>query len=229
MSTNRLSAARDAAEDARARHADDVAALARGRDRLTASEAEQRRVATDDEAAITRHARRLEKQTREGASGAPPALVPTDSQMAACVMTQRTHEAARRMVASLEIAARESGAALAHADEALRSAVLAAIGEEANVLAAAIEQLRAELKAKEELLSAVRNVPDFTPSAAVFRALRDDLNMPIAELGHGGDWDTPVGDLRLHPTPLDTATHWRQRIEQLTNGAPASPLSSAAA
>lgn len=220
-----LPAARDATIAARARHAEDNAALARGRERLAASEAELKCLAANDEAAISRRAQRLEKQTREGASGPPPALVPTDAQMATRVTAQRTHDAARRMVASLEAAARESAATLSEAEDELQSAVMAAIGGEADALAAEVEHLRADLKAQEALLAAVREVPNFRPSTAVFRALRDDLNLPVADLGHGGDWDTPVAQLRLRPTPVDASAHWAHRIAQLTTGAADEPTS----
>ena len=78
--------------------------------------------------------------------------------------------------------------------------------------------MRADLKHKEALLAAVREVPNFRPSVAVHRALRDDINTPITDLGHGGDWDTPVGQLRLRPTPMDASAHWQQRLAQLTTG-----------
>lgn len=228
MLPNSLPEVREAVVAARARHNDDSAALARGRERLAASVADLKRIDAEDEAAITRHAQRLEKQTREGVAGPLPSLVPSDVAIAAQITAQRTEEAARRMVASLEAAESVSRAALIEAEESLRNAVLAAVGDDANQLAREVERLRCDLKRKEELLSAVRDVPNFRPSAAVFRALRDDVNMPLADLGHDGDWDTSVADLRLRPTPVDAATHWRQRIEQLTNGEPAAPLASVA-
>lgn len=231
MSTDsQLQVARAAVTTARTRHEEDLAALQRGRERLAVAEAELKRCAADDEEAIARHAARLEKQTREGATGAPPALVPTDEQMAARVTAQRTHEAARRMVISLESAARGSAAEVASVEEALQAAVLAAISEEADARAAHLEALRAQVEEDERILSAVRDVPNFRPSLAVFRALRDTLNVPVHELTPTGSWDrswnTPVN--KHDAVPIDAQQFWTDRLAALTSGTDAGQQSAAA-
>ncbi len=220
MKPTSLSTAREAAVSARARQTQDSAALARGRDRLATSKAELARLTADDAAAITRHAKRLEKQTREGAAGPLPALVPTDKHVAAEITAQRTHAAAVQMLASLESAARASSAALADAEEALRSAVLERLGEEAARMAAELDQARARVEELEALLNACRELPDIAPhlSVGVHVALRDDLNTPINLIPDRGDFARPVGEVRMRPTPVDASAHWRARIEQLLSG-----------
>jgi hypothetical protein len=217
-----LPAAREAAVAARARHCDDTAALTRSRDRLAGVAAELKRLAADDEAAIFRHAQRLMRQTREGAAGPPPSLVPTDAQMAARLTAQRTHEAARRMVTSLESAERESAVALAAAEESLQSTVLKAVSQDAARMAAELEQARAKVEELEALLDACRELPGIEPHLAVsvHIALRDDLNTPINQIPDRGDFARPAGEVRMRPTPTDATAHWRARIAQLSTEPP---------
>lgn len=226
-----LPAARAATAAARARHAADVAALTRGRERLAASATELKRLAAEDEAAVARHAQRLEKQTRAGDAGPVPQLLPSDKHLAAEIAARRTHQAARQMLASLESAARQSAPELAQAEEALRSAVLAEIGEEAARMAHELVQARTQVEQLEALLNACREIPDIGPHLAVnvHVALRDDLNTPINLIPDRGDFARPVGEVRLRPTPVNASTHWEQRIEQLLTGAGTEPTSTSVA
>lgn len=230
MNSTTLPAAREAAIAARARHDSDCAALARGRERLAEAEAALRRLAADDEAAITRHAKRLEKQTREGSAGPVPALVPTDKHLAAQITAQRTYAAAVQMVTSLESSESGSAAALAAAEEALQAAVLTVLGEEADARAARLEALRREVEEEEQLLGAVRDLPGFRPSRAVYRALRDTLNLPINELSPTGSWDrawnTPVNERDV--CPVDVQRFWTERLAALLAGGEPSRTEAAA-
>lgn len=220
MKTLTLSAAREAANRARAKHEADLTALAVAREQLAAAKAVLDSLVADDEAAVARHANRLEARARKGESGAPPALVPTATHVAAQITAQRTHSAARLMVANLESAVRESERAFASAEEALQAAARAALSEEADRMASELESLRVQVEERERMLSACHDVPGFRPSLAVFRALRDTVNVPINELNPTGSWDrgwnTPVNE--CDRVPVDAQAFWQQRLAQLLAG-----------
>lgn len=226
-----LRAARTQFNEAEAAHRANVEALDRAREQLAAARTALDNLAADDEAAVARHARRLEARPRKGESGPPPALVPTDKHVAAQITAQRTHSAARLMVANLESAVRESERALATAEEALQSAALNALSEEADRMAGELESLRERVEAHERLLGACRDVPGFRPSLAVFRALRDTVNLPINELNPTGAWDrtwnTPVN--MRDRVPVDASAHWGDRLAALISGKTADPTADAAA
>jgi len=218
-------AARAAVAAARASHDSDLAALELARGQLAAAKAALDHLAADDEAAVARHARRLEARARKGESGPPPALVPTEKHVAAQITAQRTHAATRAMLSNLEAAARSSAAALAEAEAALRVAAFSELSEEADARADALEALWARLEEEVRILGAVRDVPGFQPSHKVYRALRDSLNLPVSELSPTGSWDKswnrPVNE-RDRP-PVDAQKFWTDRLASLTTGEGADP------
>jgi len=175
------------------------------------------------------HAKRLEKQTREGNDGPLPALVPTDTTLAAQITAQRTHAAAAQMLKNLESSARESAAALAEAEQALNSAALAALGAEADARAARLETLRAQVEEEERILGAVRDlhfkIPGFYPSQAAFRALRDPFHLPVGERSRDPDWNTPVNERNAPPAQ----DHWTDRFAALLAGEDVEPSPTEAA
>jgi hypothetical protein len=141
---NNLPAALAARDTARAKHAADAEALERGRERLAATQTDIDRLAAEDAAAVERHARRLEQQTREGKGGAVPQLIPTDKHLASEVAARRTHAAAVQMVANLEAAENGSRQVLAGAEQRVTEARNALKRAEVDRIAERIAQLRAE-------------------------------------------------------------------------------------
>lgn len=222
--TPTLTAAREAVAAARARHDADTAALGVAREQLIAAKAALDSLAADDEAAVARHARRLETRARKGDAGAPPALVPSATHVAAHLTATQTHSAARLTVTNLEGAVRESAKALAVAEEELQTAARAALSEEADKMSDELEAMRRELEEREQVLRACCSVPGFSPSLKVFRALRDSLNIPLNELSPTGSWDrawnTPVSE--RDRVPVDAQAFWAARLAALITGDPTS-------
>jgi hypothetical protein len=236
MKPTTLAAAREAAAAARERHETDAAALARGHEQVAATEAELTRVQATDAAAVARHAKRLEAHVRSGESGALPALVPTEKDVAAQISAQRTHAAALEMLASLEEAEQQSRRVHANAEAALQDAVAAAIGAEAVALAAELEIARTRVEVLEARLNAARQVPGIAPYlvTTVHIALHDDINTPVNLLRDRRlEVDRPLSEIGTPTTSdEDAAAHWSQRLEQLRTGegleSPASIASAAA-
>src|SRR5689334_10462779 len=99
-----LPAARAAVAAARTRHDADAAALTLGRERLAAAKSAVDRLANDDAAAITRHAKRLEQQARAGNSGPLPQLAPSDRHVAEEIAARRTLQASQLALENLTTA-----------------------------------------------------------------------------------------------------------------------------
>jgi len=218
--------ARVAVAAARASHESDLAALELGRGQLAAAKAALDHLAADDEAAVARHARRLEARARSGESGPPPALVPTEKHVAAQITAQRTHAATRAMLSNLEAAARSSAAALAEAEATLKSAADAEHIERLERLARKVIADESALEAQRELLRAgLDAVPGVKPPLNAHRALHDGLNLPVTELGPTGswdkDWNTPIDARGV--LPVDAREYWTARYQQSLTGEDADP------
>jgi hypothetical protein len=143
MSTD-LTTALAARDTARAKHAADTEALARGRERLAAAQTEIDRLAAEDAAAVARHAKRLEAQTREGKAGTPPQLVQSDAHLAAMVAAARTRTATALMIANLEAAENGSRQVLAGAEQRVQQARDDLRRGEVDRIAARLAELRRE-------------------------------------------------------------------------------------
>jgi hypothetical protein len=141
---NNLSAALAARDTARAKHAADAEALARGRERLAAAQADIDRLAAEDAATIARHAKRLEAQTREGKAGTPPQLVQSDAHLAAMVAATRTRTATALMVGNLEVAEGASCQVLVAAEQRVQQARDDLRRAEVDRIAGRLSELRRE-------------------------------------------------------------------------------------
>jgi hypothetical protein len=141
---NNLHAALAARDAARAKHAADAEALARGRERLAATQADIDRLAAEDAAAVARHAKRLEAQTREGKAGTPPQLVPSDAHVVAMVAATRTRTATALMVGNLEVAEGASRQVLAAAEQRVQQARDDLRRAEVDRIAGRLSELRRE-------------------------------------------------------------------------------------
>jgi hypothetical protein len=164
-----------------AAHAADAEALARGRERLAAAQAELDRLTTDDAEAITRHARRLAEQTRGGYSGPVPVLVPTDAALVALATAQRTHVAAVQMISSLEASELASRHELAAADQAVRAAEIARETELVRRLDAKRTQILQDVDSLTEMIAVVMiDTPGAVP-ADVDQRCNEQINLLTIE------------------------------------------------
>jgi hypothetical protein len=124
---------------ARATHEADAEALAGGRKRFIAAEAEVQRLAAEDAEDIAQHARRLEEQTRAGYTGPVPALVLSDSHLGAQITAARTRDAAQEMVDNLEQSEQRSMRELTARSAATAAAARAVKDAEGEIAAAEYE------------------------------------------------------------------------------------------
>jgi hypothetical protein len=224
-----LDAALAAHTAARARHAADAEALARGRERFAAAADELQRLATLDDEAIARHAKRLEQQTREGKNGPLPALVPSDKHLAAQIAASRTHAAAQQMVASLEQAEKCSAQELVAAERAEQQVRDALKRAEADAIAGRILEWRrrehedcARLVALD--LDTTRTGSLLTPRAV--EVLQSPPGPPSVEslFGHGivADVHTPLcGDVDALAAARNFWEEFDARLDDVPGPAPA--------
>jgi hypothetical protein len=180
-----LSAAIAARAAARERHAKNVAAVERGKERVALAQTELDRVKQEDQEAVARHARRMEEAVRASRGGPIPTLTPSDKHIIASLTAERTCTAARQMLASLEAAVALSRAELTQADEAVASAVRAVVAAEAQSMAAQIEdhekqatRLREQLVALEQSSSVGFAVIAGSPAALTAMRAPGPLTAP---------------------------------------------------
>jgi len=136
------------------------------------------------------------------------------------------------MLSNLESAARASARALAEAEANLLAAAVAEHAERHERLAREVIADEMALEAKRELLRAgLDAVPNFQPSRTAFRALHDELNLPVSELTPSGSWDrewnTPVNQRGV--LPVDARGYWTAPYQRSLTGESTDPAEVAAA
>jgi len=198
-----------------------VGALERARGTAAECQREADRLATEEAAWITRHARKLETWIAGGSHGARP-VAAADAQAVQKQLSARANAAAAQSVlARLETAEREARAELEAAERAVHEAALEELAAEAETLAGEIEGLRADLERRELRLRALRELTGFTPSARVLVAMGDDTLVPVNLLRARGDFEVPVSELagHTHRGAAETA-EWQARLAELVTSAP---------
>lgn len=205
----------------------DEAALALATQQRDTAKAAHVELLAEDDAAVERASRRYERDLRAGKAGPLAAVAPSAEHMTRLITSEQTLRAIEKTLASLQSARLNSERRLASAETALQTAAFAAIGEKADARAARLEALRAQVDEEERILGAVRDLPGFRPSLAVFRALRDTMNLPISELSPTGSWDpawnTPLNE--RDRVPVDAHKYWTDLRQRLLTGESADPTS----